>query len=39
MSQTSTWKDLLQDQMADDLAHEIDIFEGQMELRKQGKLD
>jgi sulfite reductase (ferredoxin) len=39
MSQTSTWKDLLQDQMADDLAQEIDIFEGQMELRKQGKLD
>ncbi|MAU01749.1 MAG: sulfite reductase [Anaerolineaceae bacterium] len=39
MSQTSTWKDRLQTQMADDLAHEIDIFEGQMALRKQGKLD
>ncbi|MBK8905908.1 MAG: nitrite/sulfite reductase [Anaerolineaceae bacterium] len=39
MSQISTWKERLQTQMADDLAHEIDIFEGQMELRKQGKLD
>lgn len=34
-----TWKDVLQEQMPDDLAHEIDIFEGQMELRRQGKLD
>jgi sulfite reductase (ferredoxin) len=33
------WKDLLQDRMPPDLAHEIDIFESQMELRKQGKLD
>ncbi len=39
MLQTSTWKDRLQTQMADDLAHEIDVFEGQMALRKQGKLD
>ncbi len=39
MSQTATWKDRLQEQMAHDLAHEIDIFEGQMALRKQGKLD
>ena len=34
-----TWKDVLQDKMPDYLAHEIDIFEGQMELRRQGKLD
>ncbi len=35
----TTWKDRLQDKMPDYLAHEIDIFEGQMELRRQGKLD
>ncbi len=34
-----TWKDVLQDKMPPQLAEEIDIFEGQMELRKQGKLD
>ncbi len=34
-----TWKTELQDRMPDDLAHEIDIFEGQMELRRQDKLD
>ncbi|MEX0599714.1 MAG: nitrite/sulfite reductase [Rhodothermales bacterium] len=34
-----TWKDALQDTMPGDLAHEIDIFEGQMELMRQGKLD
>ncbi|MBZ0299021.1 MAG: nitrite/sulfite reductase, partial [Anaerolineae bacterium] len=34
-----SWKEILQDKMPDDLAHEIDIFEGQMELRKQGKID
>ncbi|RMG81070.1 MAG: nitrite/sulfite reductase, partial [Chloroflexi bacterium] len=34
-----TWKDILQDKMPPQLAEEIDIFEGQMELRKQGKLD
>ena len=33
------WKDVLADKMSDDLAHEIDIFEGQMELMGQGKLD
>ena len=35
----NTWKNVLQDKMPDYLAHEIDIFEGQMELRRQGKLD
>lgn len=34
-----TWKEILQDRMPEDLAHEIDIFEGQIELRKQGNLD
>jgi len=34
-----TWKDVLLGDMPDYLAEEIDIFEGQMELRKQGKLD
>lgn len=34
-----TWKEQLQDQMPDVFAHEIDIFEGQMELKRQGKLD
>ncbi len=36
---TLTWKDTLQDAMADDLAHEIDIFEGQMFLAGDGRLD
>ena len=35
----TTWKEHLQDKMPEDLAHEIDIFEGQMALRQQGKLD
>lgn len=34
-----TWKDILQDKMPADWAHEIDIFDGQMQLRKQGKID
>jgi sulfite reductase (ferredoxin) len=39
MSQLKTWKEQLQTDMPHYLAHEIDIFESQMELRKQGKLD
>lgn len=35
----TNWKTLLQDKMPEDLAHDIDIFEGQMGLRQQGKLD
>ena len=35
----TTWKDVVLDQMPDWLAHEIDIFEGQLELRRQGKID
>ena len=33
------WKDVLADRMPEQLAHEIDVFEGQIELRRQGKLD
>lgn len=36
---TQSWKETLLDLMPEDLAHDIDVFEGQMELRKQGKLD
>ena len=35
----NTWKDILQGEMPEDWAQEIDIFEGQIELRKQGKID
>jgi sulfite reductase (ferredoxin) len=34
-----SWKEVLQDKMPDDLAHEIDIYDGQLQLRKQGKID
>lgn len=36
---TMTWRDAVQDQMPADLAHDIDVFEGQMELVRQAKLD
>lgn len=39
MMTTKTWKTVLQDRLPDSLAHEIDIFEGQIELKRQGKLD
>ncbi|MCH7859880.1 MAG: nitrite/sulfite reductase, partial [Candidatus Marinimicrobia bacterium] len=35
----TTWKSVLADKMAPDLTREIDIFETQIELRKQDKLD
>src|SRR5437763_10410996 len=35
----SVWKDKLADQMPDALAREIDIFETEITLRKQGKLE
>lgn len=38
MSMT-TWKDVLEGQMPEDWAREIDIFESQMELRRQGKVE
>jgi len=36
---STTWKDKLGDRIASDLGREIDIFETQIELRKQGKID
>lgn len=39
MARTRTWRDKLADEMPADLAREIDIFETQIELRKQGKID
>src|SRR4051794_5826367 len=35
----TTWKDKLQGQIREDWAREIDQFEAQIELRKQGKID
>jgi len=35
----STWKDRLASRMAEGLAREIDVFEGQIELKKAGKFD
>lgn len=35
----ASWKDRLKDVMPPDLAEEIDVFEAQMELRRQGKVD
>ena len=34
-----TWKEKLAGRMPADLAREVDIFETQIELRKQGKID
>ena len=40
MQETFTsWKQSLGEKMPDDWANEIDIYEGQLQLRKQGKLD
>ncbi|WP_428267176.1 nitrite/sulfite reductase [Haliangium sp.] len=39
MSTTDTWKDRLQGTLPEELAREIDIFETQIELRRQGKMD
>jgi len=35
---TENWKNNLESQLPEDLEREIDVFEGQIELRKQGKL-
>lgn len=35
----ASWKERLQDVMPADLAEEIDVFEAQLELRRQGKVD
>ena len=39
MAKHSSWKEKLADKIPADLGREIDIFEQQMELRKQGKID
>jgi sulfite reductase (ferredoxin) len=39
MEQTLSWKEKLAGRMPAELGREIDIFEQQMELRKQGKID
>lgn len=39
MSKTLIWKEKLADKMPPELAREIDIFETQIELRKQGKIE
>src|SRR5215831_10807822 len=36
---TTTWKDVLADRMPADWGREIDIFETQIQLKKQGKVD
>jgi len=35
----ATWKESLADRMPADLAREIDLYEGQIELKKQGKIE
>ena len=35
----TTWKDVLKDRMPLDWSEEIDLFEGQMELRRQDRFD
>ena len=39
MSEALTWKDQLGDRIPEDLGREVDIFETEIELRKQGKID
>jgi sulfite reductase (ferredoxin) len=39
MEKVSSWKEKLDGKLTTELAREIDIFEQQMELRKQGKID
>ncbi|RIK28958.1 MAG: sulfite reductase, partial [Chloroflexi bacterium] len=39
MTDVTTWKEVLQERTSERLRHEIDIFEGQLWLRKQGKID
>ena len=39
MEQSLSWKEKLADKIPAELGREIDIFEQQMELRKQGKID
>ncbi len=36
---TAGWKQVLADRMPEQLAHECDVYEGQIELKRQGKID
>ena len=38
MSETQAWKDKLGDQISEDLSRDIDIYETQLELKRQGKM-
>src|SRR5690242_1157481 len=37
--QMATWKERLADRMPTDLAREIDVYEGQIDLKKHGKIE
>ena len=39
MEKATSWKEKLGDKIANELGREVDIFEQQMELRRQGKID
>ncbi len=39
MEDTRTWKDVLGEAIPSDLGREIDVFESQIELKRQGKID
>jgi sulfite reductase (ferredoxin) len=39
MSASQSWKEVLGEQIAEDIGEEIDIFETQIHLRKQGKIE
>lgn len=39
MSSAADWRERLADRMPPELAEEIDVFEAQLELRKQGRID
>jgi sulfite reductase (ferredoxin) len=39
MTQATTWKEKLQEQIAVETAQQIDVFESQLKLRKQGRID
>jgi sulfite reductase (ferredoxin) len=39
MTRIITWKEKLQEETNAEVAQQIDVFEGQLELRKQGKID
>ena len=39
MPARTTWKEILADRVAPDLSREIDVFETQLELRRQGKIE